>query len=367
MDVMNNTNCKNNLEFQVKLLNDNKENVMDTNYLNIQVKKFVSQIINLSLQSSNINKIKIYILKIENNKLIKKITNPKYEEYNNIKKKLLDDNKEIKTEKIIELIGMEPEKELLEENVDRKIKIDFINERYTSFDNLYLSKEQDQELYELYNSFENDKKENEELGIPNKLCVLLHGEPGTGKTTTIIATASYFGKDIFYISLKNISNNDLKLMFDYIYDQHVNQGIIIFEDFDAMTSVVMNRVIEKNNSLTDTIDKDNENLTLDYFLNVLDGTLTREGSIIIMTTNHIEKIDPAIYRAGRVDKKIEMKKSDHYQISKIFKRFIKRDIDQNILKRIKEYTFTPAEIIFKLKEFVKRRNESDEKILKDFL
>lgn len=356
-----------NLEFQVKLLNNNKENIINNNYLNSQVKNFISQINNLSLQSSSKNKIKIYTLKIENNKLTKKITNPIYEKYNNNKKEILKENKEIKNEKIIDLLGIEPEKDLLEEYINKEIKMDLVNERYTSFDNLYLSKEQDRELFELYNSFENDKKENEELGIPNKLCILLHGEPGTGKTTTIITTASHFGKDIFYISLKNISNNDLKMMLDYINDKHTNQGIIIFEDFDAMTSVVMNRGIEKNNSLIDTIDEINDNLTLDYFLNVLDGTLTREGSIIIMTTNHIEKIDPAIYRAGRVDKKVEMKKSDHYQISKIFKRFIKRDINPEILKNIKEYTYTPAEIIFKLKEYVKRRNERDEEILKDFI
>lgn len=358
----------NNLEFIVKLLNNNKGNTIDKNYLNKQVKKFILEINNLSLQSSSKNKIKIYTLKIENKKSNENIPNPKYEKYINEKKKLLEENKEIKTETIINLLGIEPEKEFIEEHINKEIKMDLVNERYTSFDNLYLSKEQDRELYELYNSFENDKKENEELGIPNKLCILLHGEPGTGKTTTIITTASHFGKDIFYISLKNISNNDLKIMFDYINDKHVNQGIIIFEDFDAMTSVVMDRKTNINKSLIDTLDDtDNENLTLDYFLNVLDGTLTREGSIIIMTTNHIEKIDPAIYRAGRVDKKIEMKKSDHYQISKIFKRFIKRDINPDVLKRIKEYIFTPAEIIFKLKEYVKRRNESDEEILKDFL
>ena len=157
------------------------------------------------------------------------------------------------------------------------------------------------------------------------------------------------------------------MIFDFIHEKHTNSGIIIFEDFDAMSKVVMKRQLESSYSLCDITEEINENLTLDYFLNLLDGTLTCDGSIIMMTTNHIEHIDTAIYRAGRVDAVIEMKKSDHYQIIKIFKRFIERDIDNSILNKIKENTFTPAEIIFRLKEYVKRKNESDEEIMKPFL
>lgn len=177
------------LEFNVKLLNNEKDK---NNYINEQVKKFISHINNLSLNSTNNKKIKIYILQIEKKNLTKNTTNPKYEKYLNQKKELLDENKDLKKKEIINLLGVEPEQELSEEYINKEIKMDLINEKHTSFDNLYLSKEQDIELYQLYNSFEKDKKENEELGIPNKLCILLHGEPGTGKTTTIVATASYF-------------------------------------------------------------------------------------------------------------------------------------------------------------------------------
>jgi chaperone BCS1 len=180
------------------------------------------------------------------------------------------------------------------------------------------------------------------LGIPNKLCLLLHGEPGTGKTTTIITTASYFGRDIFYVSLKNISNNDLKMIFDYVNEKHSNQGIIVLNNLDS-------------------------GLTLDFFLNVLDGTLTSNNSIVIMTTNHLDKINPVIYRAGRVDSLIEMKKSDHTQIKKMFKRFISRDIDDKILSQIEEFKYEPAKIIFRLKEFIKNTDTTDEEIMCPFI
>lgn len=159
---------------------------------------------------------------------------------------------------------------------------------------------------------------------------MLHGEPGCGKTTTIITVASYFGRDIFYVNLKSIqTNSDLKLVFDHINNSHSGGGIIVLEDIDAMTSIV-----EKRRSIADgemESDRKEDTITLEYLLNLLDGTLTYDDSIVIITTNHLENLDPALYRPGRIDNLIEMKKCDHYQISRIFQKFMCRDIDINVL------------------------------------
>ena len=346
----------------------NTNNINNTNQI---IKNLINQINNQSLVFDNKNKIKIYTAKVETNILTKSKPNPAYIKYFDEKKKLLDNDKNISSEKILQLLGIEPEKELEYENIEKEVKVNYTNERYTSFSNLYLSDSQDEKLKTLLNSFQEDKERLEELGIPNKLCLLLHGEPGTGKTTTIITTASYFNRDIFYISLKNISNDELKMIFDYVNEKHSNQGIIVLEDFDAMTKVVSKRSTITTNptptTTTDLYDNIDNELTLDFFLNILDGTLTSNNSIVIMTTNHLENIDPAIYRAGRVDSLIEMKKSDHTQIKKIFKRFISRDIDSNVLERIKEYEHEPAKIIFRLKEYIKLTDLTDEEIMKPFL
>ena len=336
------------------------------------VKKFISYVNNLSLVYENKNKIKIYMAKIKSTLVKNTKQNPKYVKYFEEKKNLLDCDKNCSNEKILQLLGIEPEKELVDESVEKVVELTYTNEKYTNFTNLYLSDAQDEMLKTLLNSFNVDKERLEELGIPNKLCLLLHGEPGTGKTTTIITTASYFGRDIFYVSLKNISNNDLKKIFDYVNEKHSNQGIIVLEDFDAMTNVVSKRTnnnVNDNNQcdLTTLLDNLDSGLTLDFFLNVLDGTLTSNNSIVIMTTNHLDKIDPAIYRAGRVDSLIEMKKSDHGQIKKMFKRFILRDIDEKILSQIDEFKYEPAKIIFRLKEFIKKTDTTDEKILSPFI
>lgn len=362
-DLMDINECKNNIELKVKLIN--KSYFCSNTDIITSVKKFITHINGLTIIFDNKNKIKIYSTKIEKKLMSTSTPNQKYLLYLDEKKKLIDNNKNITNEKIIEALGEEPEKELIDVITRRDLSTSHINERYTNFSNLYLADSQDMKLKNILCSFRDDKERFAELGIPNKLCLLLYGKPGTGKTTTIVATASYFNRDIFYVSLKNISNSDLKMIFDYVNEKHLNQGIIVLEDFDTMTNVVSKRTNDTNTN--HLLEHKNDDLTLDYFLNILDGTLTYDNSIVIMTTNHLEKIDPAIYRAGRVDLLIEMKNSDHTQIKNIFKKFIQRDIDSSVLNKIEEYKFEPAKIIFRLKEYIKQTDLSDEEIMKPFI
>lgn len=151
------------------------------------------------------------------------------------------------------------------------------------------------------------------LGMPNKLGIMLHGPPGTGKTSTIEAVAEYLCKDIYYIDLKDAwSNEDLKLMFDHVY--RGEGGIIVMEDVDAMTDVVKERKPDR----PDVVPR---SFTLDYMLNLLQGSLTTDGTIFIATTIHIEVLDSAFVRDGRFDVKIELSHCDHYQITKIHESF----------------------------------------------
>src|SRR5262249_56964143 len=52
--------------------------------------------------------------------------------------------------------------------------------------------------------------------------------------------------------------------------------------------------------------KDETGVTLSGLLNALDGVSSREGRILFLTTNHPEKLDPALVRPGRVDRKVEL-------------------------------------------------------------
>ncbi len=216
-----------------------------------------------------------------------------------------------------------------------------------------------------------------ELDIQNKFGFILYGEPGCGKTTTILAIASYLQKDIYYVNLKTVkTNDDLSLVFDYVVKCCSNNGIIIFEDIDCTCPIVLARELtifgtEKQNSkelnVNEVLESQSNSLTLEYFLNLLQGVLTQDGIIYGVTTNHFDKLDSAFVRDGRFDVKINMTPCDHYQIKQIFKDFLKREIDQNVLEKIPQYKYPPVSIIMRCSEFVVDPDYSDAEIMEIFV
>jgi len=66
-------------------------------------------------------------------------------------------------------------------------------------------------------------------------------------------------------------------------------------------------------------------------LNALDGVRSQEGRILFMTTNHREKLDPALLRPGRTDFHAKLDNASHNQMVNLFKRFndIALDDDTN--------------------------------------
>ena len=56
-------------------------------------------------------------------------------------------------------------------------------------------------------------------------------------------------------------------------------------------------------------------------LNALDGVRSQEGRILIMTTNHKEKLDPALLRPGRADRLFFLGNAKRCQLIGLFKKF----------------------------------------------
>ena len=261
-----------------------------------------------------------------------------------------------------------PPKEIINEQTNVEVSTKLVNEKFKSFHTLYLRKDDYDSLYNILDKFKHGNKLYTEYGLPNKLGVLLYGLPGTGKTTTIHAIASYLQKNIYYVNLSTVeTNQQLQAVFDHVILESTGGGIIVFEDIDAMTNVVHDRMNKLINTMDNTANNtSNTKLTLEYFLNLLQGSLTRDGSIFIATTNHIELLDPAFCRVGRFDVKINMKLCDHYQIETIYKKFVGKSIDKNVLAQIEEDKYTPAEIIFHLVNHVDSTLNSD-KVMSKFI
>jgi chaperone BCS1 len=90
----------------------------------------------------------------------------------------------------------------------------------------------------------------------------------------------------------------------------------------------VHRKRHRNSETKASSDTDNEptsKISLSGLLNVIDGVATHEGRILIMTTNHPEKLDPALIRAGRVDMQISFSCATTSQIKSLFLRMYAGD------------------------------------------
>lgn len=124
--------------------------------------------------------------------------------------------------------------------------------------------------------------------MPYRRGYLLEGPPGTGKSSVSFIIASSTGLPLFVLVLiPKMNDNDLSMLFQRL-PQHC---IVLIEDVDVIA-------IHHNTDITSK----NSGVSLAGLLNILDGIYAQEGRIIVITTNHSEKLDRALIRPGRVDR-----------------------------------------------------------------
>ncbi|KAK9034817.1 hypothetical protein V6N11_076874 [Hibiscus sabdariffa] len=159
-----------------------------------------------------------------------------------------------------------------------------------TFDTLALDGDLKNTIMEDLDSFINVKEYYKKIGKVWKRSYLLHGPPGTGKSSLIAAMANHVNFDIYSMNL-SIVNFDSSL--EYLLLHVSNHSILVIEDIDC-TIKLQNR--EAGEQL----------VSLSGFLNAIDGLFSCCGDerIIVFTTNYKDKIDPALLRADRMDKNI---------------------------------------------------------------
>ncbi|KAM8934846.1 mitochondrial chaperone BCS1 [Pelodytes ibericus] len=150
-------------------------------------------------------------------------------------------------------------------------------------------------------------------GIPYRRGYLLYGPPGCGKSSFITALAGDLEYSICLMSLSDGSLSDDRL--NHLLSVAPQQSIILLEDVDA---AFVSRDLSKQNS---TAYQGMGRLTFSGLLNALDGVASTEARIVFMTTNHIDRLDPALIRPGRVDVKQYVGHCTHWQLSQMFLRF----------------------------------------------
>ncbi|KAL0800111.1 hypothetical protein Bca101_055286 [Brassica carinata] len=144
------------------------------------------------------------------------------------------------------------------------------------------------------------------LHTKNMKMKLFSNEHRTGKSTMIAAMANLLNYSIYDLELTSVHNNlDLKKLLTATF----SRSIIVIEDIDCSVNLTGNR-IQKDNSLSKNEEqrKEESSVTLSGLLNFIDGIWSACGQerIIVFTTNHLQKLDPALIRRGRMDMRIEL-------------------------------------------------------------
>lgn len=175
-------------------------------------------------------------------------------------------------------------------------------------DSVFMNTETKKELMSSVANFVNKRNWYDKNMIPYHYGIMLYGPSGTGKSTLIRAFISTY---VEKLGLRNMENplylrspSEMLMNPNEINSDTKYPRIIIIEDIDATILKKREKKEEVNNNNEYRPYYQQDDTSLSEILNKLDGLTNLENVIYIFTTNHIENLDPALVRPGRIDKLI---------------------------------------------------------------
>lgn len=155
-------------------------------------------------------------------------------------------------------------------------------------------------------------------GIPHRKGYLLYGPPGTGKSSLCLSLAGRFDLDVYILNVSAADGQSLAALVSEL----PSRCLLLLEDVDAV-GVAQPRqgemdINQAKEDVTQGQSGPQGKLSLSDLLNALDGVSAQEGRLLMMTTNHLDHLDRALIRAGRVDKKIELPNADKDVMFRLF-------------------------------------------------
>jgi hypothetical protein len=205
----------------------------------------------------------------------------------------------------------------------------------------------------------------DQKGVPYTLGLLLSGQAGAGKTSSVKCLANETHRHIMNINL----NNDIsKVQFENLFFNEVihvlntstgqsekytiplDQRIYVLEDIDCQSDLVKERKYDASKDVSKEAIPQGiglEKLDLSFLLNILDGVLELPGRIVVMTSNYIEQLDHALIRPGRIDIIADFKKCLNETLIEMIEFFFDLSLSEPEkiqIRHWKEYRVSPAEM-----------------------
>lgn len=206
---------------------------------------------------------------------------------------------------------------------------------------LFLAQGQKELLFKTLDDFEESSQNYYDLGVPYKLGICLYGPPGTGKTSTIKAISRHTGRDIYYVSLETIHDNEM-------LNSAMESGedrIIVFEDLDILPATHQDSVSSTGST---------SGISRQGLLNILDGINSPQNAIFVLTTNNRDCLDAALTRAGRVDLELELDYFDQHQLNSMLE-FLGVEEPIKLPENVK---VTGADVVGVARKYIKDTSQS---------
>lgn len=174
----------------------------------------------------------------------------------------------------------------------------------------------------------------ESRGLPWQLGILLSGPPGTGKSSFARRIAEHLDLPVFALDLGTLRDSELHKAWDRA--SAMSPAMILIEDIGTVFRG------------TENVSENEGCAQFQTLLNCIDGVRRNSGLLVFMTTNHLDRLEPALERPGRIDMKVHLEGISYDEARGLIRRILAgapdliEEVEADL--RLRSGPFPPAEI-----------------------